>query len=286
MRLAFNSYVYEVARWPIEKTLRSAADFGFKYIEYAACGSGDPTSMSTQKRKETVRIFHDLGLACAQMLLIETEHVASPDPVKRRQTLDYMKRCGEFLLELGGGRQVLICWGCGVHQNGVMPELTWVNAVDNIRTYAEWCLDKGILIDFEIEPHVYFVVNSTARAAQLIEDVGLPNLFPNLDIGHLCIIREGPEKLAKLRDKLLQIHLSETDTYEHTNSILGMGHADFVSYVHKAIELGIEENCARYGEPCVAGVELGSPTITVDDPNRWMKESLEYVHRILPELTF
>jgi len=50
--------------------------------------------------------------------------------------------------------------------------------------------------------------------------------------------------------------------------------------------LGIEDNCARYGEPCVAGVELGSPDIAVDDPERWVRESLVYVRKILPELTF
>lgn len=285
MKLAFNTYIFEVAGWPIEKTLRSAAKLGFKYVEYAACGAGDPTLMDARKRRDTVKLFQDLGLSCAQLLLIETEHTASPDPAKRDETLAYMKRCGDFLLELGGGKQVLICWGCGVHQSGVMPELTWLNAVGNIRRYAEWCLDKGILVDFEIEPHVYFVINSTAKAAQLVEDVGMPNLFPNLDIGHLCITREGPEKLAKIKDRLLQVHLSETDTYEHTNSILGTGNADFPLYVRKALELGIEDNCRRYGEPCVAGVELGSPSIAVDDPERWVRESLSYVQRILPELT-
>ena len=42
MKLALNTYVYEVAKWPIEKTLKSAAHMGFKHTEYAACGSGDP----------------------------------------------------------------------------------------------------------------------------------------------------------------------------------------------------------------------------------------------------
>ena len=45
MKLALNTYVYEVAKWPIEKTIESAARLGFNYTEYAACGSGDPTRM-------------------------------------------------------------------------------------------------------------------------------------------------------------------------------------------------------------------------------------------------
>ena len=283
MKLAFNSYVYEVAGWPIEKTLASASRLGFRCVEYAACGSGDPTLMDRARQKEVVRMFRDNGLESSQLLLIETEHTASPDPEKRKKTLDYIKRCSDFQLELGG-RQVLMCWGCGVVLPGIPQEAHWMNAVNLLREVAAWGLDKGILVDFEIEPHVYFVINNTVKAAQLVEDVGHPNVFPNLDIGHLCITREAPEKLEKLREKLIHIHLSETDTYDHTNSILGTGSADFKAYVDKAVLLGIEQNCARLGEVCVAGVELGSPNIKVDDPDRWVKESLSYVNRILPEL--
>jgi len=167
----------------------------------------------------------------------------------------------------------------------MMPEQAWVNTVSSIREYATWALDVGLLVDLELDPHVYFVVNNTVKMAQVIEDVGMPNVFPNVDIGHLCITREGPDRLDKLRDRLLHVHLSETDTYEHTNSILGSGKADFRAYVDKVIELGIEGNCARYGEPCVVGIEMGEPGGHVDDADRWVRESLDYLARALPDLT-
>jgi sugar phosphate isomerase/epimerase len=284
MRLALNTFVYEVAQVPIEQTLQSASRFGFTYVEYAAYGFGDPTRMSKGQQKEVIQLFKDNGLQSSQLLLANTEHLASPDPEKRKMTLDYMKRCADFQLELGG-RQVLICWGCGVHEPQMMPEQAWLNTVSSIREYAEWGLDKGILIDLELDPHVYFVVNNTAKMAQVIEDVGMPNVFPNVDIGHLCITREAPHRLDKLRDRILHVHLSETDTYEHTNSILGSGKVDFKAYIDKVLELGIEENCARYGEPCVAGIEMGEPGGHVDDADRWVRESLDYLARVLPELT-
>ena len=284
MRLALNTFVYEVAQVPVEQTLQSASRFGFTYIEYAAYGFGDPTQMSKGQQKEVIQLFKDNGLQSSQLLLANTEHLASPDPEKRKMTLDYMKRCADFQLELGG-RQVLICWGCGVHEPQMMPEQAWLNTVSSIRQYAEWGLDKGILIDLELDPHVYFVVNNTVKMAQVIEDVGMPNVFPNVDIGHLCITREAPHRLDKLRDRILHVHLSETDTYEHTNSILGSGKVDFKAYIDKVLELGIEENCARYGEPCVAGIEMGEPGGYVDDADRWVRESLDYLARTLPELT-
>jgi sugar phosphate isomerase/epimerase len=284
MRLALNTFVYEVGKIPVENALQSACDFGFEFIEYAAYHSGDPTLMDKAGRNEVARIFKDNGLQCSQMLLANTEHIASPDPSKREETLDYMKKCADFQLELGG-KQVLVCWGCGVLESGVMPEESWLNTVSSIRKYAEWSLDKGILIDLELDPHVYFVVNNTVKMAKVIEDVGMPNVFPNVDIGHLCITREAPNTLEKLRDRILHVHISETDTFEHTNSIIGTGNADFKAYIDEVLELGIEENCKKYGEACVAGIEMGEPGGFVDDADRWVKESLEYLARILPELT-
>ena len=113
----------------------------------------------------------------------------------------------------------------------------------------------------------------------------MPNIFPNVDIGHLTITRESPACLEKLRSRILHVHLSETDTFAHTNSILGTGKADFRAYVDKVKELGIEENCRTFDEPCVAGIEMGEPGGHVDDPERWVKESLEYLARVLPEVT-
>jgi sugar phosphate isomerase/epimerase len=218
------------------------------------------------------------------MLLANVENMACPDAKVRQVALDYMKRCCEFQLELGG-RQVLVCWGCGVHRADMLPEEAWLNSITVIRDLAKWGLDKRLLVDLEIEPHVYFILNSTDKAARMIEDIGMPNVFPNLDIGHFVINREAPNRLEKIKDKVIHIHLSETEGFEHTNSILGSGCVDFRSYVMKAIEFGIEQNCAHVGEPCVAGVEMGEQTRPVDNPDRWVSESLAFLSKHLPEVT-
>jgi sugar phosphate isomerase/epimerase len=142
-------------------------------------------------------------------------------------------------------------------------------------------------VGFELDPHVYFIVNNTYRLAKAVEDLGLPNVYPNVDVGHLVITREGPESLEKLKNRLLHVHLSETESFAHTNSILGTGAVDFKVYVDKLLELGIEENCQKMGEPCVAGIEMGSEASGgfVEDPDSWVEQSLGYLQKILPELT-
>ena len=285
MYLALNTLVYEVGNKGPEESLVKAAEFGFRYIEYAGIRKGNPATMSKMQRKQCVNIARANGLVSTQMLMVATRDTAHPDRKKRDIVFDYMKLCAEFELELGG-RQVLVCWGGGLYELGVSPEQSWLYMLENVSRFADWCLDKGIYVGIELDPHVYFICNSTYKLAKAIEDLHLPNIYANIDVGHLVITREEPSQLEKLKSRLLHVHLSETESLEHTNSILGSGKVDFKAYVHKVIELGIEENCIRVGEPCIAGIEMGSEASGgfVDDPDRWVKESLEYLEKILPEL--
>jgi sugar phosphate isomerase/epimerase len=286
MKLALNTLVYEVGNRGPEESLRSAAKFGFKYIEYAGIRKGNPATMSKEQRKEAVRIVKDNGLVSSQMLMVATKDTAHPDPKKRDAVFEYMKQCADFQMELGG-RQLLVCWGGGLYELGTTPEQSWLYMLENVGRFAKWCLDKDLLVGFELDPHVYFIVNSTYKLAKVVEDLALPNVYPNVDVGHLVITREEPESLEKLKNKLLHVHLSETESFAHTNSILGTGAVDFKAYVDKLLELGIEENCKKYGEPCVAGIEMGSEASGgfVEDPDRWVKESLDYLAKIMPDIT-
>jgi len=286
MKLALNTLVYEVGNRGPEESLRSAAKFGFKYIEYAGIRKGNPATMSKEQKKEAVRIVKDNGIHSTQMLMVATKDTAHPDPKKRDAVFEYMKQCADFQMELGG-RQLLVCWGGGLYELGTSPEQSWLYMLENVGRFAEWCLDKNLLVGFELDPHVYFIVNSTYKLARVVKDLGLPNVYPNVDVGHLVITREEPEMLDKLKDRLLHVHLSETESFAHTNSILGTGAVDFKAYVDRLLALGIEENCLKYGEPCVAGIEMGSEASGgfVKDPDRWVEESLNYLAEIMPDIT-
>lgn len=285
MNLALNTLVYEVGNRGPEESLKSAVKFGFKYIEYAGIRKGNPATMSPREKKEVVRIVKDNGLVSSQMLMVATRDTAHPEKNKRDAVFDYMKQCADFQMELGG-RQLLVCWGGGLYEQGIPPEQSWMYMLENVGRFAEWCLERDLLVGIELDPHVYFIVNSTWKLARVVEELGLPNVYPNVDVGHLVITREGPDSLEKLQRRLLHVHLSETESFAHTNSILGTGAVDFRAYVDKLLELGIEENCVKNGEPCVAGIEMGSEASGgfVDDPDSWVQQSLDYLGRILPSL--
>ncbi len=286
MKLALNTLVYEVGNRGPEESLRSALKYGFRYIEYAGIRKGNPQTMTEAQRKEVIKIVKDNDLHSTQMLLVATRDTANPDKNKRDAVFEYMKRCAEFQMELGG-RQLLVCWGGGLYELGTSPEQSWLYMLENVGRFAQWCQERNLLVGIELDPHVYFICNNTYKLAKAIEDLGMPNVYPNIDVGHLVITREDPIQLEKLKNRMLHVHLSETESFAHTNSILGTGAVPFRKYVEKCWELGIEENCLKYGEPCVAGIEMGSEAsgAFVENPDMWVEESLKYLAKEIPELT-
>ena len=284
MRLAANTYVFEMASSPVAETFKAINEFGFKHVDLAIHGNGDVTEMSEGQRKDYIEMFKGYGLASSQMIMVRTGDIASPDRAKRQAVHDYMKRCCEVQLELGG-KQVLVCWGCGLLDLSVPWSESWHYSVESLRAITEWGADRGLQFGIELDPHVYFIVNNIEKMVRMIEDVEMPNLYPNIDIGHMTITREAPKTLEKVKSRILHVHISETESFDHTNSIIGTGCADFKAYVDKAIELGIEDNCARIGEVATAGIEMGESEGDVDDPKRWIQESLDYLKTIMPELT-
>jgi sugar phosphate isomerase/epimerase len=284
MKLSLNTYLYECGRVPIQQALFSVKKLGFSLVDYAGINSGDPTLMNAGQRTEIVKIMSDLGLRLSQFQLAHTQQLASSDASLRAKGVDYMKRCAEFVKELGG-RQMLVWWGCGVLEFAIPREQSWMNAVNSMKEFCAWCEPDGLIVELELEPHNFSFLNSTATMVKMVEDVNTSNIFSNVDIGHMSINREGPIAIEKFSRRILHAHISETDSFEHTNSIIGTGNVDYPAYIKKLFEVGIEENCSKLGVPCAAGIEMGEKIGGVDDPERWVRQSLEYLKETLPDVT-
>ena len=110
------------------------------------------------------------------------------------------------------------------------------------------------------------------------------NLFANVDVGHLAITREPPVALEKLRGRVLHVHISDNNGKIHANYIIGKGVTCIPGYIKKLIEMGIDETCAQHGEVTVASMELGEIGQEIKDPDEYVRESLEYMEKNVPEL--
>lgn len=284
MKLGINNSIWEIAGVGLGKSLDRINSLGFKYVDVLACGSGDPQTLSKTERSRIARKFRDLGLTSSGMVMLVPGNIASPDSQERKECLSYLKSCAEFQAELGG-KQVLLGHGGGWKTLEMSREHAWVNSVDFIRHYCRYLSDFDIFLTLELDPSPYYLINDTNSMVRMIENLETPNIFGNIDIGHLAVTREPPQALEKLRGKILHAHISDNDGKTHANWIVGRGVTRVPDYLRRLVEIGIDETCARCGETAVASFELGEIGERVQNPDQWVQESLEYISGNVPELT-
>ncbi len=284
MRLGINNSIWEIAGISLRQSLDRINSLGFKYVDVLAYGSGDPRALNQDERRKIAHKFQDLDLISSGMIMLVPGNIASPHSKERERCLSYLKSCTEFQAKLGG-RQILLGFGGGWKTLEISREEAWINSVNFIKDYCQWLSDFDIFLTLELDPSVYYVINDTTSMAKMIEQVDAPNLFANIDIGHLAITREPPRALEKLKDRVLHAHISDNDGKTHANWIIGRGVTRVADYLRKLIEIEIDKSCAKYTETAVASLELGEIGQKVQDPDQYVRESLQYVSNNVPEVT-
>ena len=143
-----------------------------------------------------------------------------------------------------------------------------------------------MILTLELEPMVFYMINNTYRMLKMIEDVNMSNIFANVDIGHLAITRESPQKLGKLKDYIMHVHISDCDGMQHENLIIGTGAALIRDYLIKLINMDLNKNCQKHQISMVAALELGVIGQNIEDLDSYINKSIDYVINNVPELSF
>lgn len=261
------------------EAMHSIARLGIRYVDYFAAKQGDPRGFSREERSSLTRSMESLGLNASNMVMILPGNIASGDRHELARCLEYVKACLELSRDMGG-RQVLLA--AGERTVGMPSAMAWENARHALNIIADEAASYDQYVTLELEPCVYSLVQDTVSMLQMIRDVNHPRLLANIDIGHLAITREGPEELDKLAGYLIHVHISDNNGMAHANDIIGTGVTLVREYLCRLVDLGIGRNAERIGIPMVAGIELGVIGQSIDDPDRWARESLDWLRAHAP----
>ena len=112
------------------------------------------------------------------------------------------------------------------------------------------------------------------------------NFTTLVDLGHMALAREGPEELECLGESIIHAHFSDHEPYRHTNQTIGTGFAPIGEYLDALRNMEIDGLVGRFGyDELVVSFELGAPGDVIDDPDDWVRDSIEYVRRVAPTMT-
>jgi sugar phosphate isomerase/epimerase len=152
--------------------------------------------------------------------------LSSPNANVRRDSIDYMRVCVDNAAILGA-KVVLVVPDHSL--NGQTPQESRRRMTESMGEVARYAEQYDLKLGLEI---LWFdetdLITSTDEALAMIDEVGAENVGVVLDSGALHLSKEPlPEILAKLKERFLQIHVSDHHGVKQQNLIPGEGTYDF-----------------------------------------------------------
>jgi len=124
----------------------------------------------------------------------------------------------------------------------IPPAEQWATGVKNVATLGRYASELGLQIALEMEPFALSLLNDVPSMARFLDDVGEPNVKANVDISHMVLANQQPETLESLRGRIAHVHISDCDGKVHGDLPPGRGVVDFLPYLAKLRELGVDSD--------------------------------------------
>ena len=228
--------------------LREMKELSFDYAELE--GVSGPNLISVyEARHEIKKVLDDIDLRVINFVPVIPE-LRELDNEKRKygremfeKGLEVAKTLGTEFIQIDSFPPCLDCLD-GVQYDSenvtnygakwryrLSPEFSWERQWEVLVESVKWCAQKAKAVGLKliIEPRVGEIINNTDSMLRLIEAVNEPNLGAILDTGHQYAQKEIlPLSVAKLKDRLMYLHLSDNDSTKNDHFVPGQGTIDWV----------------------------------------------------------
>lgn len=281
MKIGMLTGIWSIAeKATLIESLRRAAAFGFRYVDLHGVFHAGPTHLNVQERLAVKAELETLGLVPRNYVLHPPHNPASANQAELEQNFSYLQE-GIEMARLWGINQLML--NAGQWDFDAPRQDSWGKAVLFLQRLCDYALTQDFYIAIEPEPYVWFLVNDLTSTKRMISDVDRPNFTVLLDLGHLALERQSPEALQQVADVIINAHFSDHKPYLHTNQVIGTGFAPTLVYLEALRRIDIDRRMQRFGyDEMVVSLELGVPGDRIDDPDAWVRRSLQYVLQAAP----
>jgi sugar phosphate isomerase/epimerase len=265
------------------ESLRRAAALGFHYVDFQGVFHAGPVHLSPRERLAVKAELSALGLEPRNYVLHAPHNLASTDRAELEECFTYLQEGIEMALTWGINQLML---NAGQWAYGVGREEAWAKAVHFLQRVCDHAAPREMYIALESEPYVWYLVNDINSTERMLADVDRPNFVTLIDLGHMALAREGPGELARLVDTIIHAHFSDHQPFQHTNQVIGTGFTRVAEYLDALYRLDIDRRMRRFGyDELVVSLELGAPGDRIQDPDDWVRRSLEHILQVAPTMT-
>jgi len=241
MKISMSSFVF--CHYPLKEAIRRIASAGFEGVDI---WGGRPHAyrrdLDQAECGSTVRLLNDLSLATPSFIPAQFRYptcLCSPDETIWRDSGNYIRDSITTASWLGA-RVVSLCPGHSLF--GQRREDAWQRLCANLLDLCDFAASLGVKLAIEpADRYETDLVQTTAQALQLLDDVKRGNLGVVLDVGHCQLVGESPaDAIRRLGDTLLYVHVNDNLGQRDQHLVPGQGVLDFPAILAALREVGYE----------------------------------------------
>ena len=244
-RLGYNTNGF--AHHRLDDALHVIAELGYRAVALTPDANHlPPYHTSDAQLRATRALLDELDLA----VVVETgaRFVLDPrrkhkptlidaDAGERARRLDFLVRCADFSVALGG--DTLSLWS-GIPAADVASDDAWRWLAEGVVALHERVSPLGVQLAFEPEPGM--LVSSLADWDRLRDATSLDSLGLTLDVGHVpCTERiTAGDAIRRYAGALRNVHLDDTRDGVHEHRQIGEGDIDWPDVMRALGEAGFD----------------------------------------------
>jgi len=187
------------------------ADLGYDVIEVCI---EDPQKITSEWLvHESQRAGIDVGICGA---FGPDRDVSDPNPHRRENGIDYLRGCVDIAAEVGSPHVAGPMFSATGRAELLEPgerQIRWQNAVESLRTVADYADDRGVRL--AIEPLNRFetdMVNTVEQGLNLCDDIGRENVGLLVDTFHMNIEEKDiADAVRRAGSRIFHVQVSEND---------------------------------------------------------------------------
>lgn len=154
----------------------------------------------------------------------------------------HVERCRKYLdlcYEYGADNLLLVLGEYIWQQEVIPPAEQWRTGVRCVRELGQYAEQLGLRIALELEPFKLSLINTVDTMLSFINDVGMPRTVrANCDISHLYLMGIQPSEVARMKDAIGHVHLSDCNGKVHGDLPPGRGVVPIIRYLEALRDIG------------------------------------------------
>jgi sugar phosphate isomerase/epimerase len=250
-------------RTTLEESIRDIAGIGFRLLELAPVPPHlNIKSFGKFERFQLRRLIRNLGLRCVSLNPIELNLISPNTEFRELSSRQYLE-CVELAHDLDIGILIILPG----RRHTLIPA-PFQDSLEVLRQELEILLARaeplGVTLALETSP--YGFLGTGATVAEVVDQVGHPNLGVCFDCANVLAQQDPVEGVREAGHRIRIAHLSDTwrNRYAHTG--LGTGDVDFAAYGRALHEIS-------FAGPSVYELADG------EDPSPRLRQAKELVGR-------